>query len=172
VLAQNNEKNEELPVAFMSEKLSKAQRKYSVTELECLAVIRGIRKFREYVEGQDFEVITDHASLQWLMSQKELSGCLARWAIQLQGFSFRITHRKGTQNVVADALSRKDEPVVSEVEQGPIVYLNSEEFKSEEYVNLIENIRNNQAKLPDLKIIDGIIYKRTEPVGAMTLKTN
>jgi len=96
VLAQEDEDGVELPIAYMSEKLSKAQRNYSVTELECLAFIKGINKFRAYVEGQDFCVITDHASLQWLMRQKDLSGRLARWSIRLQGFSFTIKHRRGS----------------------------------------------------------------------------
>lgn len=69
VLAQKRD-GVELPIAYMSEKLSKAQRNYSDTELECLAVIKGIKKFRSYIEGQEFLVITDHASLQWLMRQK------------------------------------------------------------------------------------------------------
>jgi len=78
VLAQVDEEGTELPIAYMFEKLSKAQQNYSVTELKCLAVIRGINKFRAYIEGQDFVVVTDHASLQWLMKQKDLLGRLAR----------------------------------------------------------------------------------------------
>lgn len=50
--------------------------------------------------------MTDHANLKWLMSKKDLSGRLARWALKLQGFSFTIEHRKGCDNKVADALSR------------------------------------------------------------------
>lgn len=53
VLAQEHENGVELPVAYVR-KLSKAQRNYSVTELECLAVIKGIKKFRAYIEGQEF----------------------------------------------------------------------------------------------------------------------
>jgi len=108
VLAQVDEEGTELPIAYMSKKLSKAQQNYSVIELECLAVIREINKFKAYIEGQDFVVVTDHASLQWLMKQKDLSGRLARRAIRLQGLSFEIKHRNGTQNVVADTLSRRD----------------------------------------------------------------
>jgi len=78
VLAQVDEEGTELPIAYMSEKLSKAQQNYSVTELECLAVIRGTNKFRAYIKGQDFVVVTDHASLQWLMKQNLLSRVLYR----------------------------------------------------------------------------------------------
>jgi len=128
----------------MSEKLSKAQQNYSVTELECLAVIRGINKFRAYIEGQDFVVVTDHESLQWLMKQKDLSGRIARWAIRLQGFSFEIKHRKGSQNVVADTLSRRDELVVNEIHGlGPMIDMSSKEFKLQEYVELTRKIQDD-----------------------------
>lgn len=68
----------EHPIAFMSKKLNSAQKNYSVTELECLAAVLSIQRFRSYFEGMPFTVITDHASLKWLMGQKDLSGRLAR----------------------------------------------------------------------------------------------
>lgn len=78
VLVQFDEEKNERPIAFMSKKLSTSQRNYSVTERECLAALEAIKKFRCYLELQDFEVITDHASLVWLMKQPDLSGRLAR----------------------------------------------------------------------------------------------
>lgn len=69
MLVQMNDINEERPVAYMSKKLNSAQRNYSVTERECLAVILGIERFRCYLELQEFEVVTDHSSLSWLMRQ-------------------------------------------------------------------------------------------------------
>ena len=61
---------EERVIEFFSRVLNKAQRNYSVTERECLAVIEAIRKFRCYVEGYEFHVITDHNSLKWLDNLK------------------------------------------------------------------------------------------------------
>lgn len=103
--AQCDEKGDERPIAYMSHKLNKAQRNYSVTELEYLAVVLAIKKFRQYIEGHEFKVVTDHASLKWFMGQRDLGGRLARWALQLQGMNFSIEHRRGKDNVVADALS-------------------------------------------------------------------
>ncbi|KAL7726326.1 hypothetical protein ACLKA6_010232 [Drosophila palustris] len=94
VLMQVNEENDEVPIAYMSRKLNKCQRNYSVTEKECFAAILSIKKFRPYVEGHAFTVITDHASLKWLMSQSDLSTRLARWALKLQAYTFEIQHRK------------------------------------------------------------------------------
>jgi len=59
VLAQKNEEGIETPIAYFSKKLNKAQSNYSVTEQECLAVVLSLKKFRPYIEGQDF-IILDH----------------------------------------------------------------------------------------------------------------
>lgn len=98
--------NEERVIAYMSVKLSAAERKYHVTERECMAVLVAIEKFRPYIEGVRFTVITDHASLQWLQNLKDPTGRLARWALRLQAHTFDLIHRKGALNVVPDALSR------------------------------------------------------------------
>lgn len=97
---------EERVIAYMSVKLSAAERKYHVTERECMAVLIAIEKFRSYIEGVSFTVITDHASLQWLQNLKDPTGRLARWALRLQAYDFKLIHRKGALNVVPDGLSR------------------------------------------------------------------
>ena len=106
MLVQLDENGAEKPIAFMSRKLNSTQRNYSVTEHECLAALEAIRKFRCYIEMQDFEIITDHSSLVWLMRQPDLSGRLARWVFKLQAYKFTISHRNGNENIVPDALSR------------------------------------------------------------------
>lgn len=161
VLFQVADDGQERPVAFMSRKLNSAQRNYSVTEQECLAAVLSLKKFRAYVEGMPFKIITDHASLKWLMGQKDLSGRLARWSLKLQGFDFEIEHRKGTANIVPDALSRafvEELSTVQEAENG--INLDSAEFVSAEYTTLKEDIRENQERLPDIKIVDQHILKR------------
>lgn len=64
VLYQLDDDGNEKPIAFMSKKLNTAQRNYSITELECLAAVLSIKRFRGYVEGMEFTVVTDHASLK------------------------------------------------------------------------------------------------------------
>lgn len=93
-------------IAYMSTKLTRQQQKYHVTERECLAVLMAIEKFRPYIEGVKFTVITDHASLLWLQNLKDPAGRLARWALRMQAFDFDLKHRKGKFNVVPDAMSR------------------------------------------------------------------
>lgn len=175
VLAQRNEDGEEVPIAYMSHKLTSPQKNYTVSEQECLAAIMAVKKFRAYVEGHEFEIITDHTSLKWLMSQSDLHGRLARWALKLQGFRFTITHRKGSQNIVPDTLSRmysenndsielvySNEIFMDEIENSVEVDLESPEFKSFEYVSMMEKLQTKLKYLPDIRIEDGFIYKRVE----------
>lgn len=150
---------DEHPIAFMSRKLNAAQKNYSVTELECLAAILCVQKFRCYVEGMKFTIITDHASLKWLMSQKDLAGRLARWSLKLQSFDFDIEHRKGSANVVADTLSRMQVDEILNPVERPIS-LDSPAFLSMEYSQLRSDIKSRSAELPDLKVRGNVIYKR------------
>ena len=161
VLFQKDDEGHEHPIYYYSQKLNSAQMNYTVTEKECLAAVNAIQKFRPYVEGMPFTVITDHASLKWLMTLKDLSGRLARWSLKLQAFDFNIEHRKGSLNVVPDSLSRIFCESLDEVEDLPILGFETLEFESEEYLELVKNVEENKESLPDLKIVDGFVYKKT-----------
>lgn len=108
VLYQVDDDLKERPISFVSQELNRDQRNYTVTELECLAAVICVNRFRPYIEGVPFKILTDHSSLKWLMSLKDIHGRLARWSLQLQGIDFKIEHRKGALNVVPDTLSRFD----------------------------------------------------------------
>lgn len=157
---QLNDRQEEHPIAFYSQKLNSCQKNYTVTEKECLAAVMAIRKFRPYVEMMPFTVVTDHASLKWLMSLKDLSGRLARWSLQLQAFNFDIQHRKGTDNVVADMLSRVPNELYLDECGKDLLDFETVEFESDEYLELIKNIKENSERLPDLKIENGMVFKK------------
>lgn len=162
VLFQKDENDEERPVAYFSQKFTSAQKNYSVTERECLAVVAAIKKFRPYIEMMPFTVITDHSSLKWLMTQKDLSGRLARWSLQLQSFNFEVQHRKGKLNVVPDILSRYDlEEICMHTQQ--LIDLESPAFKDDDYKEIINKIEELKESLPDLKSCNGYVYKRTIP---------
>lgn len=167
VLFQRNDSGDERPIAYLSQKLNKAQKNYSVTELECLAAVISVKKFRPYIELQDFTVITDHASLKWLMSQKDLSGRLARWSLKLQPYRFNIEHQKGSLNIVPDTLSRVDCDSIEElVANIPLIVgqidLDSNEFQEVEYQQLLKRIQKCPENFPNLKVQNNRVYIRLD----------
>lgn len=158
-LMQKDDKDRDQAICYFSKKLNSAQRNYSVTELECLAAVLAVEKFRPYVELHQFTIITDHSALKWLMSQKDLNGRLARWSLRLQRFEFSIQHRKGQLNVVPDALSREAD-IAELCHNMPSIDLESPSFSSEEYSHLRSIVQENLDKLPDMKVSEGFVYKR------------
>lgn len=100
------EKEEEHPVEYASRLLLPAERNYSTTEREALAVVWTVQKFRGYIEGSEVQVLTDHQPLKWLFSLKSPTGRLARWALQLQMYNITFSYTPGRKNAVADTLSR------------------------------------------------------------------
>ncbi|KAK4306890.1 hypothetical protein Pmani_021314 [Petrolisthes manimaculis] len=92
------------PIAYASRTLNKAENNYAVTEIEALAVVWTLKKFKYIIYGYPVEIHTDHKPLLHLF--KDLSGRMARWLLTVQDYMPTFTYIKGKANVAADALSR------------------------------------------------------------------
>ncbi|KAE9117305.1 hypothetical protein PF010_g4416 [Phytophthora fragariae] len=103
------------PIAYASKVNSSAEANYSITELECLAVVWSVKLFRPYLNGRVFNIVTDHSALRWLMTRPSPAGRLHRWSLTLQEYEFDIAYRLGSTNVVADALPRAPAAVLAAV---------------------------------------------------------
>ena len=106
VLAQLNDQGKEIVVAYASRSLQGAEKRYPITDLECLAIFWGIKYFHKYLLRRKFTIITDHAALKTLKTAKVPSGRRGKWMMELQQYDFEVKHRSGKSNTNADALSR------------------------------------------------------------------
>uniref|UniRef100_A0A6V7LWV3 RNA-directed DNA polymerase n=1 Tax=Bracon brevicornis TaxID=1563983 RepID=A0A6V7LWV3_9HYME len=172
---------EERVIAYASRALTAAEKKYTVTELECLAVIWSINKFWCYLEGYSFTVITDHSSLRWLHNLRNPTGRLARWALGLLEYNFEIIHRKGALHHVPDALSRA--PDGESLDTETIAGLQSEDVPSELmdaspaakpgrdrwYWKKFRNVQRAPDLFPDWKIVKELLYMH-RPSDFVTLE--
>ncbi|KAH8286813.1 hypothetical protein KR044_003965, partial [Drosophila immigrans] len=130
-LPQISDNGDERPVAFISKKLNKAQRNYTVTEQECLAAIVALKNFRAYVEAlQRYRFKIEHRKGSLNVVPDSLS--------------------RVNENVVA----------AIDLQKGLIVDLKSPHFKTVEYMDLLERINSNKANFPDLKTDGGFIYRK------------
>ncbi|XP_058977556.1 nucleolar and coiled-body phosphoprotein 1-like [Musca domestica] len=96
------------------------------------------------------------------MRQPDLSGRLARWVFKLQPYRFTISHRKGKDHVVPDALSRIPDDISALEIVDPLIDFNSPHFDDSDYVELKGTIMKAPNKYPDIKIVDKYVYYRTE----------
>lgn len=145
------EGHDERPIEYASRQLNAAERNYTTTEREALAVVWAVEKFRGYIEGAHVLVKTDHQPLRWLMNTKSPSGRLARWALTLQEFDLRIDYTPGKTNVIADTLSR---PPCSQESQSDCELCSAVvDFPARTPIE----VRDNQLKDPEVrKIIDDL----------------
>ena len=90
-------------VYYASKTLNEAQRNYTTTKKELLAVIYALDKFYAYLIGSDIIIFTYHLAL---FTKKNAKARLIRWVLLLQEFNLQIRDKKGMENVVSDHLSR------------------------------------------------------------------
>ncbi|UYV81780.1 Transposase [Cordylochernes scorpioides] len=82
------------------------ERNYTISELECLAIVECVDKFRVYLLGTRFVIYSDHHALQWLKTIKDPTGHLFRWSLRLSAYDYEVKYLKGSRQYEADLLSR------------------------------------------------------------------
>ena len=109
VLVQEYEDGEH-PIAFISRQLNTAEKNYTTSEQECLAVVWAVKEFEPFLIDAPFTIITDHQALQWLPTKRFENKRLMTWAMKLNEFKYTVKHRTGRNNANADFFSRSPLP--------------------------------------------------------------
>ena len=174
ILLQEGEDEQPHPIAYASRSLTKAEKNYTITELEGLAAIWALGYLRHLIYGKPVKIVTDHHALCWLKSLKDPTGRLARWSIKLSEFDYTIVHKSGVAHKDADCLSRN--PVLppgnsENLEDIPTFLLESEDMaklqkEDETLAELIQAVTDPQdspigvrRRAKNFRIIDGVLYK-------------
>nr|GFA45485.1 reverse transcriptase domain-containing protein [Tanacetum cinerariifolium] len=109
VLGQRKTKHFQ-PIHYASKTMTEAQIHYTTTEKEMLAVVYAFEKFRPYLVLSKSIVYTDYSALKYLLNKQNAKTRLLRWVLLLQEFDITIRDKKGSENLVADHLSRLENP--------------------------------------------------------------
>jgi hypothetical protein len=100
VLSQHDEDRKERVNAYYGRRLKKAERQWTVTEVELLAALESISNWRPYLWGRHFRLVIDHSALRWLHTMRDTfeggpASRLMRWVMKLQEYSFSVEHKPG-----------------------------------------------------------------------------
>ncbi|KAH9269921.1 hypothetical protein BASA83_008078 [Batrachochytrium salamandrivorans] len=116
VLSQYNNQRDLQPVAFFSRQMVPAERNYEIYDKELLAIAVCLKEWRHFLQNsiKPFTILSDHKSLEYFMTTKQLTRRQARWAELLSEYDFRLSYRPGSHNGKADHLSRRPDYMVEE----------------------------------------------------------
>lgn len=104
------------PVAYFSRQTTREESFWHSYELETMAVVLSLKKFRVYLLGLEFKVMTDCVALRTTLTKRDLLPKVARWWLMLQEFNFTIEYRPGLSMQHVDALSRNPMPIEDQEE--------------------------------------------------------
>jgi len=153
ILSQKNDEDGAFhPVYYASGKTSTAERRYTSYELEVLAIIKALVKFRVYLLGINFKIITDCRAFALTMNKRDLCVRVARWALLLEEFDYVIEHRPGKSMKHVDALSRPI-PVCMLIEEhdGLTVKFKQAQQSDSEVKNVLDAVKRGN--------VDGYVVK-------------
>lgn len=159
-------------IAYHSKIFTAPERNYTTTEKECLAVLSACEKWKHYIMGQKTVVRTDHSSLTWLQNIKNPTGRLARWTTRLSVFDLEIMFLKGSENQLADCLSRAygDVPFAVEGEAVSAASIQFADTTDHWYQKMCTNVEQNPKRFPNFLIKDKLLYKKVTRPGTKAME--
>ena len=147
------------PVFFASWKTSPTEEIYTSYELEILAVVKALEKFRVYLLNIPIKIVTDCRAFAQTMSKKQTCLRVQRWAILIESFQYTIEHRPGTSMRHVDALSRNPVSVytLQEKKDGLISQIQAAQEEDTELQKIIEAVKDDKSE--DFTLKRGVLYR-------------
>ena len=102
-------------IVYAFRQLKKHETNYPTHDLELAAVIFALKILRHYVYGKTCQVFTDHKSLKYLLTQRELNLRYKRWLKLIRDYDLVIDYHSGKANVVMNALNRKSSVTLAHI---------------------------------------------------------
>ena len=121
-------------INYASKLLDDAQINYTTMEKELLVIVYAFDKFRSHLMGQKVIVYSYHAALKYLLSKKNAKPRLLWWIFMLQEFDWEVRDKKGSENLVADHLSRIDQDGLKRNDDGVPI---NETFHAEHLLSVV-----------------------------------
>jgi len=145
------------PVFYFSKRTTEPESKYHSFELETLAIVYALRRFRIYLQGIPFTIVSDCSAVTQTLEKRDINARIARWSLELQNFDFKVTHRRGSQMEHVDALSRSFGILV--IEDNPfewnLMILQSKDAEIKRIAAKLETAEDSQYELRN-----SLVYKK------------
>jgi hypothetical protein len=148
ILSQKNDTGETFIISTASRVLTSVEQRYTICELELLAIVYALKKFRVYVVGHPVTVYTDNKALSFLKKCSLTSDRVTRWILQLQEYDLQIQHISGAKNFFADVLSRNPVGLTPELRRFQ---------RKKQEINVAKiNLEINQTAVKQMKNLSGL----------------
>lgn len=194
ILLQKQEDGNFHPTAFFSKTTTGGESKYHSFELETMAVLYALERFRVYLEGIKFTIVTDCNALHMALEKRQVNARIARWTVDFSRYTFETRHRPGISMAHVDALSRchakkseekaeetgenEDERKLTKSYKCQVMAIDTAgvEFRLQVAQNRDANVVKIREKLEketmeDYEMRDGLVYRRNDGKSALYVPT-
>ena len=180
VILHQGDPKKKTVLAYANRCLSPAETRYTTSEKEALAIVWGVERFRHYLFGRPFIVLTDHHALCWFRKFKNPANRLGRWMAKMEEYQYEIHYKKGKLHVDADCLSRMPVlPAPSDSGEDCSIYLIQGQYEMAEEQDKDANLQRikqkilNKEEFPEkdkYQVVMHILYYACQASGRLRLR--
>lgn len=158
ILLQKQSDSKFHPVCYYSQRTTETESKLHSFELEMLAIINSLNRFRVYLQGIRFKIVTDCNSLNLALKKKDINPKIMRWSLILQNYDYSLEHRDSTRMKHADALSRCHNNILVLQENTFETNLSIKQGQDSEISEIRKQLEVNDSKMFELR--NGLVYRK------------